>query len=78
MPLHQVFFIGDQNRALLINEDGSLTERGKQVITKTPMGRFGEAHELVGAILYLCSDAAQFVTGITLPIDGGFSSYSGV
>ena len=72
------FFIGDQNRALLINEDGSLTTRGQQVITKTPMGRFGEAHELVGAILYLCSDAAKFVTGITLPIDGGFSTYSGV
>jgi NAD(P)-dependent dehydrogenase (short-subunit alcohol dehydrogenase family) len=72
------FFIGNQNRALLLNEDGSLTERGQQVINKTPMGRFGEARELVGAILFLVSDAASFVTGIVLPIDGGFSTFSGV
>jgi len=72
------FFIGNQNRDLLLNPDGSLTRRGQQVIDKTPMGRFGEAHELVGAILFLVSDAASFVTGIVLPIDGGFSTYSGV
>ncbi len=72
------FFIGNQNRALLVNKDGSFTERGQKVINNTPMGRFGEAEELVGAILYLASDAASFVTGVVLPIDGGFSSYSGV
>jgi Dehydrogenases with different specificities (related to short-chain alcohol dehydrogenases) len=72
------FFIGDQNRALLINEDGSFTQRGQTVINKTPMGRFGEAHELVGATIFLCSDAARFITGIVLPVDGGFSSFSGV
>ncbi|MBN1950459.1 MAG: SDR family oxidoreductase [Bacteroidales bacterium] len=72
------FFIGNQNRALLTNPDGSFTERGQKVISKTPMGRFGEAHELVGAVLYLVSDAAGFVTGVVLPVDGGFSIFSGV
>mgnify|MGYP001790990611 CR=1 FL=1 len=72
------FFIGEQNRKLLTNEDGSLTERGKTIIQNTPMQRFGEAEELNGAILYLCSDASKFVTGTILPIDGGFSSFSGV
>jgi NAD(P)-dependent dehydrogenase (short-subunit alcohol dehydrogenase family) len=72
------FFVGNQNRDLLLNSDGTLTERGLQVVNKTPMGRFGEARELVGAILFLVSDAASFVTGIVLPIDGGFSSFSGV
>lgn len=72
------FFIGNQNRALLINEDGSFTARGQKVINNTPMGRFGEAEELVGAIMYLTSDAASFVTGTVLPIDGGFSTFSGV
>jgi NAD(P)-dependent dehydrogenase (short-subunit alcohol dehydrogenase family) len=72
------FFIGEQNRRLLTNEDGSYTERGNQVIRKTPMNRFGEAHELIGACLYLSSNAASFVTGVVLPVDGGFSIYSGV
>jgi NAD(P)-dependent dehydrogenase (short-subunit alcohol dehydrogenase family) len=72
------FFIGNQNRALLTNPDGSYTERGQKVISKTPMGRFGEAHELTGAVLYLVSDAASFVTGVVLPVDGGFSVFSGV
>jgi NAD(P)-dependent dehydrogenase (short-subunit alcohol dehydrogenase family) len=72
------FFIGNQNRALLTNPDGSYTERGQQVINKTPMGRFGKANELVGAIMFLSSEAATFVTGVVLPIDGGFSTYSGV
>jgi NAD(P)-dependent dehydrogenase (short-subunit alcohol dehydrogenase family) len=72
------FFIGDQNRALLTNPDGSYTQRGQQVINKTPMGRFGEAYELVGATIFLCSDAAKFMTGVVLPIDGGFSIFSGV
>ena len=72
------FFIGNQNRRLLTNEDGSYTERGNQVIQNTPMGRFGDKSELNGAILYLCSEASKFVTGTIIPIDGGFSSYSGV
>jgi|TARA_B110000196_G_scaffold55887_1_gene46256 NAD(P)-dependent dehydrogenase (short-subunit alcohol dehydrogenase family) len=72
------FFIGNQNRALLLNKDGSYTERGDTIIKNTPMRRFGEAKELNGAIQFLCSDAASFITGIVLPIDGGFSSFSGV
>jgi NAD(P)-dependent dehydrogenase (short-subunit alcohol dehydrogenase family) len=72
------FFIGDQNRALLTNPDGSPTERGQLVIQNTPMGRFGNADELVGAILFLASEAASFVTGVILPVDGGFSFHSGV
>ena len=67
------FFIGEQNRRLLTNEDGSLTDRGKAVIAHTPFGRFGEANELMGAVLYLASNqAAGFVTGITVPVDGGY------
>ena len=72
------FFIGNQNRALLTNEDGSYTDRGNTIIRNTPMGRFGDADELNGAIHYLCSEASKFVTGIVVPIDGGFSAYSGV
>lgn len=73
------FFIGNQNQALLTNPDGSYTERGNTVIRKTPMGRFGRAEELVGAVLFLASNrAASFVTGVVLPVDGGFSSFSGV
>ncbi len=72
------FFIGKQNKALLTNQDGSYTQRGETIIKNTPMGRFGEADELNGAIHFLCSDAAKFITGIVLPIDGGFSAFSGV
>lgn len=72
------FFIGDQNRALLTNPDGTFTARGQQVINKTPFGRFGEADELHGAIHYLLSDASRFVTGTILPVDGGFTAFSGV
>lgn len=72
------FFIGNQNRRLLTNEDGSYTQRGNTIITNTPMGRFGDADELNGAIHYLATDASKFVTGIVLPIDGGFSAFSGV
>lgn len=72
------FFIGDQNRAVLINPDGSLTDRSKKVLAKTPMGRFGDIAELNGAVQFLCSPAASFITGVVLPIDGGFSAFSGV
>jgi NAD(P)-dependent dehydrogenase (short-subunit alcohol dehydrogenase family) len=72
------FFIGDQNRAVLINPDGSLTDRSLKVIANTPMKRFGDINELNGAVQFLCSQAASFITGVVLPIDGGFSSYSGV
>ncbi len=72
------FFIGEQNRDLLTNSDGSLTNRGKAIITSTPFGRFGEPQELNGAIHYLASDASKFITGIVIPVDGGFSAYSGV
>lgn len=72
------FFIGDQNRAVLLNPDGSLTERSHKVLANTPMGRFGDITELNGAIQFLCSDAASFITGVNLPIDGGFSIFSGV
>jgi NAD(P)-dependent dehydrogenase (short-subunit alcohol dehydrogenase family) len=72
------FFIGDQNRSVLINPDGSLTERSKKVIARTPMRRFGNIDELNGVVQFLCSDAASFITGAIIPVDGGFSSFSGV
>lgn len=72
------FFVTDQNRRLLTNEDGSYTERGATVIRKTPTGRFGEPDELVGTCIWLCSDASKFVTGTIIPVDGGFSAWSGV
>ena len=67
-----------QNRRVLINPDGSLTDRSKKVLAKTPMNRFGDIKELNGAVQFLCSEAASFVTGAMLPIDGGFSAFSGV
>lgn len=72
------FFVAEQNRRLLLNEDGSLTDRGRAIIENTPMGRFGEAEELLGALVWLLGDASRFVTGAVVPIDGGFSSFSGV
>lgn len=72
------FFLGEQNRRLLTNEDGSLTDRGNTIIANTPFGRFGQADELHGAIHYLLADASQFVTGIVLAVDGGFVAFSGV
>jgi NAD(P)-dependent dehydrogenase (short-subunit alcohol dehydrogenase family) len=72
------FFLGEQNRHLLVNDDGSLTARGQLVVDHTPLGRFGEPDELLGTLLWLCSDASRFVTGVVVPVDGGFSSFSGV
>ena len=73
------FFVTNQNRALLFKDDGTPTARTEKIIAATPMKRFGEVEELVGTLLWLvCDEASGFVTGITVPIDGGFSSYSGV
>lgn len=73
------FFIGEQNRFLMVDkETGGWTERGQKVINHTPMGRFGVPEDLLGTVLWLLSPASAFVTGITVPVDGGFSSYAGV
>ena len=72
------FFLGEQNRTLLTNADGSLTARGHQIINATPFKRFGLAEELRGALHFLVSDAAGFVTGIVVPVDGGFTAFCGV
>lgn len=68
---------GEQNRDLLVKEDGSLTERGEAIVDHTPAGRFGEPDELVGTLLWLCGPGASFVTGVVVPVDGGFSAFSG-
>jgi len=72
------FFLTEQNRYLLMDQNGELTERGKQIIAHTPMGRFGKPEDLIGAVKWLLSPGAEFVTGVVIPIDGGFSAYSGV
>jgi len=72
------FFVTEQNRAVLLNPDGSYTARARAIIAQTPMGRFGKPEEIVGAVQWLCGDAASFVTGVVLPVDGGFSVSSGV
>ncbi len=73
------FFLTDQNRALLTTDDGSLTPRGSTINGQTPLGRFGQPEDLLGALLWLVSDnAAGFVTGTIVPVDGGFSAFSGV
>ena len=72
------FFITEQNRTLMTNPDGSLSDRAKDVVRATPFGRLGEADELHGAVLFYASDASKFVTGTILPVDGGFSIFSGV
>ena len=73
------FFLTNQNRFLLINEkNGKLTERGEKIISNTPMGRFGEPQDLIGVTLFLVSDLSKFITGVIVPVDGGFNAYSGV
>lgn len=72
------FFIGDQNRSVLINSDGSYTDRSRKVLARTPMKRFGDISELNGLVHFLCSEQASFITGAIIPVDGGFSSFSGV
>lgn len=72
------FFVSEQNRAVLLNPDGSHTERARTILAHTPMGRFGRPSELVGAVQWLVSDAASFVTGVVIPVDGGFSTFGGV
>lgn len=69
------FFLGKQNRRLLMNEDGTPTPRGQSVLAHTPMGRFGEPSDLIGAALFLASEASAFVTGVTVPVDGGFLTH---
>ena len=72
------FFIGEQNRELLVGPDGTPTARGSSILAHTPAGRFGQPDELVAATLWLCGPGAAFVTGVVVPIDGGFSAYAGV
>ena len=72
------FFLTEQNRNLLTNTDGSLTSRGTTIKDHTPMGRFGHPDDLSGTLLWLCSDASRFVTGAIIPVDGGFTAFSGV
>ncbi|MCD6406818.1 SDR family oxidoreductase [Candidatus Aerophobetes bacterium] len=72
------FFLTHQNRYLLLDEKGQLTERGRSIIAHTPMGEFGRPDDLVGVCIWLASDASRFVTGAVIPVDGGFNAYSGV
>lgn len=73
------FFLGEQNRFLLIDANtGELTPRGSSIIKTTPMKRFGDPDDLIGTLVWLCSDASRFVTGIVVPVDGGFSAFSGI
>jgi NAD(P)-dependent dehydrogenase (short-subunit alcohol dehydrogenase family) len=72
------FFIGEQNRSLLLAADGEPTERGRRILEQTPLGRFGDPDELVATALWLCGAGARFVTGVVVPVDGGFSAFGGV
>jgi NAD(P)-dependent dehydrogenase (short-subunit alcohol dehydrogenase family) len=73
------FYETDQNRPLLRDPNtGALSDRGQRILAHTPLARFGEPDDLIGTMLWLISDAARFVTGITVPVDGGFSAYAGV
>ncbi len=72
------FFIGDQNRALLLNADNTLTARGQTIIDHTPAGRFGDPADLISTLIWLCGPGASFVNGVVVPVDGGFGAFSGV
>jgi len=72
------FFITNQNRFLVMNKEGGFSARGKKIVSNTPMGKFGEPEDLQGTTLYLLSDVSSFVTGIVIPIDGGYSAFGGV
>lgn len=73
------FFITNQNRAMLIKEDGSFSERAEKIVSQTPMSRFGDPEELIGTLLWLVDkNASGFVNGVVVPVDGGFAAYSGV
>ena len=72
------FFVGEQNRALLLDESGALTARGEKIVAATPAARFGEPRELAGTVIWLCSAASSFVTGAVVPVDGGFDAFGGV
>ena len=73
------FFVTKQNEALLFDKEGNPTERTQKILAATPMGRFGSSSELIGVLLFLCDEqASSFVNGVIIPVDGGFSAYSGV
>ena len=72
------FLLTTQNRFLMQKEDGTPTDRGQRVLNKTPMGRYGDPEEMAGPVIWLCSESASFVNGAVIPVDGGFSAYSGV
>jgi NAD(P)-dependent dehydrogenase (short-subunit alcohol dehydrogenase family) len=72
------FFIGEQNRYLLVNDDGSLTPRGEKMIAHTPAQRFGNPDDLIGAVIFLCSPAARFINGTITMVDGGVNAFSGI
>jgi len=72
------FFVGEQNRALLLNPDDTLTARGKKIIEHTPAGRFGDPQDLIGALIWLCSPGARFVNGTVIMVDGGVNAFSGI
>jgi NAD(P)-dependent dehydrogenase (short-subunit alcohol dehydrogenase family) len=72
------FLVSEQNRALLTRPDGDLTDRGRKVVEQTPLGRLGEGTDLISTAVWLCSPGARFVTGVVVPVDGGFSAFSGI
>lgn len=72
------FLLTEQNRFLMQQENGAPTARGERVLAKTPMGRYGEPEEMAGPVIFLCSEAASFINGAVIPVDGGFSAFWGI